>query len=140
MTLIQDGIGALITYLTAQSAISTLLGTRVFGLEVPASEADDMPRKAIVINNAGGIGEASSIDVYQHRFDFICYGETPFEAYEVWRTLRTELRDMERNVTSSTFLYNAVHSAGPFSFRDQPTTWPVTIDTWLVMIQDTIVT
>ena len=140
MTLIQDAVGALATYLKAQAAISSLLGTRVYGLEVPKADAVSMPRKCIVINNAGGIGEASDLDVYQHRFDFLCYGETTFEAYETWRTLRTELRDLTKNVTSATTLYSAIHSAGPFSFRDQPTHWPVTLDTWLVRIQDTIVT
>lgn len=139
MTLIQDAVGSLAAYLQAQSAISTLLGTRVYGLEVPKADAVDMPRKCIVINNAGGIGEASDLDVFQHRFDFLCYGETTFEAYKTWRTLRTELRDLNRSVTSSTMIYNATHSAGPFSFRDQPTHWPVTLDTWLVKIQDTVV-
>ncbi len=139
MTLIQDAVGAMVAYLKAQSAISTLLSTRVYGLELPEADAVSMPRKAIVVNTAGGIGEASELDVFQHRLDFMCYGETPFEAYEVWRTLRTELRDMTKNVTSSTTLYNAIHSAGCFSFRDTPTNWPVTVDTWLVRIQDTVV-
>lgn len=139
MTLIQDGLGALITYLKAQSAISALISTRVYGLEVPKADATSMPRKCIVINNAGGIGEDSYRDVFQWRFDFKCYGETLFEAVEVWRTLRTELRDLETNVTAATTLYSALHSAGPFSFRDQPTEWPVTLDTWLVKIQDTVV-
>ncbi len=140
MTLVQDGIGAMITYLKAQSAISSLLSTRVYGLELPESEVANMPRKNIVINSAGGIGQESLLDVYTYRLDFLCYGETPFEAYETWRTLRTELRDMTKNVSAATFLYSAVHSAGPFSFRDQETDWPVTLDTWLVMTQDTIVT
>lgn len=139
MTLIQDAVGSLAAYLKAQSAISALLGDRVYGLEVPKADAESMPRKCIVINNAGGIGEASDLDVYQHRFDFKCYGETTFEAYKVWRTLRAELRDLTKNVTSATTLYNAIPSAGPFSFRDQPTHWPVTLDTWLVKIQDTVV-
>lgn len=125
MTEIQDSVGAVAAYLQAQSAISTLLGTRVYGLEVPKADAVSMPRKCIVIKRAGGIGEASDLDVYQHRFDFNCYGETTYEADKVWRTLRTELRDLNRNVTSSTMIYNALHSAGPFSFRDQPTHWPV---------------
>ena len=139
MTLIQDGLGALVSYLKAQSAISALIGTRVYGLEVPKADATAMPRKCIVINNAGGIGQASDLDVYQWRLDFKCYGETAFEAVKVWRTLRTELRDLDKNVTDSTVLYNALHSAGPFSFQDQPTEWPVTLDTWLVKIQDTVV-
>ena len=136
MAAIEDGIGALIAYLSAQSAISDAMSARVYGLEIPKADAPNMPRKAIVINNAGGLGEDSGLDVFRHRFDFKCYGETPFEAYEAWRILRAELRDLDRNVTGTTVLFNATHSAGPFSFRDQPTKWPVTLDTWLVKIQD----
>lgn len=140
MTIIQDGLGALVTYLKAQSAIISLIGTRVYGLEMPKADAASNPRKTIVITNAGGIGKDSDMDVFKWRLDFKCYGETPFEAEKVWRTLRPELRDLDRNVTSSTTLYNATHSAGPFYFRDQPTEWPHIIDTWLVKIQDTVVT
>jgi hypothetical protein len=139
MALAQDAIGALITLLKADATISALLGTRVYGLELPRADADSMPRKAIVINSAGGIGESSYRDVFKYRLDFVCYGETPFEAYEVFRTVRAVLREIERGVTSSTFIYSADHSAGPFSFRDSDTKWPHTIDTWLIKVQDTIV-
>ena len=137
MALVQDGIGAMVALLSADSTISALLSTRVYGLELPRSEADNQPRKAIVINSAGGIGESSYRDVFKYRLDFVCYGETPFEAYETFRTLRAVLREIEKGVTSSTFIYGAEHSAGPFSFRDTETKWPHTIDTWLVKVQDT---
>jgi|ETN02SMinimDraft_2_1059926.scaffolds.fasta_scaffold40200_3 hypothetical protein len=136
---IQDGLAALITYLKAQSAISSALGTRVFGLELPESETDDMPRKAIVCNLAGGMGYASYIDVYKLRIDFYCYGETPYEASEVWRTLKPILRDMEKNVTSSTCLMSAVHSGGATFTRESVTEWSVVIDSWLVEFKETIV-
>ena len=137
MALVQDALGAIIALLKADATISALLSTRVYGLELPRADADSMPRKAIVINSAGGIGESSFRDVFKYRLDFACYGETPFEAYETFRTLRAVLRDIEKGVTSSTFIYSAEHSAGPFSFRDSNTKWPHTIDTWLVKVQDT---
>jgi len=139
MALAQDAIGALIALLKADGTISALLSTRVYGLELPRADSDNMPRKAIVINSAGGIGESSYRDIFKYRLDFVCYGETPFEAYETWRTLRSVLREIEKGVTSSTYIYSAEHSAGPFSFRDAETKWPHTIDTWLVKVQDTIV-
>ena len=136
---IQDGLAALITYLKAQPAISSALGTRVFGLELPERETDNMPRKAIVCNLAGGMGYASYIDVYKLRIDFYCYGETPYEASEVWRTLKPILRDMEKNVTSSTCLRSAVHSGGATFTRESVTEWSVVIDSWLVEFKETIV-
>ena len=139
MAIIQDGLGALITYLRAQSDISTLLGNRVYGLELLALDADEMPRKAIVLNHAGGVGENSYADIFKLRIDFFCYGETPYEAQETWRTLRPILRDMERNTAASTVLYNAQHSAGPVYLRSQDTEWPLIIDTWLIAMQETVV-
>ena len=136
---IQDGLAALITYLKAQSAISSAVGVRVFGLELPERETDDMPRKAIVCNLAGGMGYASYIDVYKLRIDFYCYGETPYEASEVWRTLKPILRDMEKNVTSSTCLMSAEHAGGATFTRESVTEWSVVIDTWLVQFKETIV-
>ena len=136
---IQDGLAALITYLKAQSAISSALGTRVFGLELPESETDDMPRKAIVCNIAGGVGSASYLDMYKLRVDFYCYGETPYEASEVWRTLKPILRDMERNVTSSTCLTSAEHSGGATFTRESVTEWSVVVDTWLIGFKETII-
>lgn len=131
MALAQDGIGALIAYLKADATISALLSTRVYGLELPEADAESMPRKAIVINAAGGIDESSFIEAFKLRLDFFCYGETPFEAWEVYRTLQTVLKQMDRNVISSTLLFSVIHSAGPFSSRDQRTEWPVIIDTWI---------
>ncbi|MCP5004697.1 MAG: hypothetical protein GY941_12280 [Planctomycetes bacterium] len=140
MAAIQDVISALIIYLKAQSDISTLLGTRVFGLELPKSESVSMPLKAIVIVDSGSVRAADYSDISNARLDFRCYGETPFEARLVYRTLTPLLRELEKSVTDSTFLYSAVHTAGPFPFRDTETDWPVTIDTWLVSMQETIVT
>lgn len=139
MTLIQDGLGAVIAYLKAQSDISALLSTRVFGMELPEDEAVSMPRKAIVIRLAGGIGEDSYADTFKLRLDFFNYGETTFAARKTWRTLKPILRDMERNITSATMLYNALHSAGPVQFRDPDGKWPVVLDTWVISMQETIV-
>lgn len=139
MTLIQDGLGAVVAYLKAQSDISALLSERVFGMELPEDEAVSMPRKAIVIRHAGGIGVDSCMDMFRLRLDFFNYGETPFEAQKTWRTLRPILRDMERNVTSATMLFNATHSAGPIPFRDPDGKWPVVVDTWVLRIKETAV-
>lgn len=136
MAEISNTVVALVTYLAAQSGISDLVAARVYGTELPKDDSVSMARKAIVIKRAGGIGEDSQLDVFKHRLDFTCYGETPFEADRVWRAVRTELRDLTRTIVGTVILYNATHSAGPFSLRDQPTEWPMVVDTWLVKAQD----
>lgn len=136
---IQDGVGALITYLQAQSDISSLLSTRVFGQEVPKEQASGQPRKAIVIADAGGIRAADYSDINNMRLDFFCYGETTYQAKLVWRTLVPILTALERNVTDSTILFNAIHSAGPFPQRSAQVEWPLIIDTWLIKMEETVV-
>lgn len=146
MAAVQDGLGALIALLKADSTISALIGTRVFGEELPEAETDSMPRQCIVIQDAGGIRNNSYLDINKMRLDFFCYGLTPIEAREVWRTLATVLRELERTIQSSTVIYQAEHSAGPFYSRNKEsgfltnTNWPLIIDTWLVKMQETIVT
>ncbi len=140
MAAIQDVISALVTYLKAQSDISTLLGTKVFGLELPKSESVSMPHKAIVIVDSGSVRAADYSDISNARLDFRCYGKTPFAARLVYRTLTPILRDLEKSVTGATFLYSAVHTSGPYPVRDVETDWSVTIDTWMVAMQETIVT
>ncbi len=144
MAITQDGLGALITLLKADSTISALIGTRIFGEELPETETVNMPRQCIVIQHAGSRRGNSYIDIKKIRLDFFCYGVTLKEAGEVHRTLESVLRDLERTVTSSTVLYQAEHSAGPFYARNREaafltnTNWPMLVDTWLIKMQETI--
>ena len=137
MALAQDPIEATIDFLQADATIAALISTRVYGLELPEADAASMPRQAIVINGAGGIGQASFVATFKIRLDFFCYGETPFKAWETYLTLHTVLKQMDRNVTSSTLLMSFIHSAGPFPARDQKTDWPVVIDTWILEFNTT---
>ena len=139
MALAQDPIVALVALFKADATISTLLGTRVFGAILPRAEADNQPRKAIVIRYAGGIGESSYRDISKYRLDIKYYGETEIEASKAFLTGKTILRDIEKQVVSSTFIYSAEHSAGPFPFTDNDGKWPNIIDTWLIKVQDTVV-
>jgi hypothetical protein len=138
MALAQDPIAALIDYLQANGTISALLSARVYGLKLPEADAASMPRQAIVINGAGGIGDGSFVPVENIRLDFFCYGETSFEAWETYLTLQTVLKQMDRNVINSTLLLSAVHSAGPFPTTDQKTEWPVVVDTWILQFHTTL--
>lgn len=133
----QDPIAALIDFLQADATISSLISTRVYGLELPEADASSMPRQAIVINGAGGIDEDSFIAAFKIRLDLFCYGETPHEAWETYLTLKTVLKQMDRNLINSTLLFSATHSSGPFPSRDQKTDWPVVIDTWLLYFSTT---
>ena len=137
MALAQDPIAATRIFLQADATITALLSSRVFGMEVTKAEAKNMPRKAIVINGAGGVGQGSFVATFKIRLDFFCYGEIPDDAWEVYLTLHTVLKQMDRQVVNSTMLMSFIHSAGPFPTKDQKTDWPVVIDTWILEFNTT---
>jgi hypothetical protein len=133
----QDPIGAVISYLNSQPGIINLVESRVYGLELPKADAENMPQQSIVINPAGGIGQASFIETFKIRLDFFCYGETPYDAWRVYLALHIVLKQMDRNVTASTLLLSFIHSAGPFPSRNTLAEWPVIIDTWILEFHTT---
>ena len=137
MALAQDPIAATIDFLQADATIAALISARVYGLELPEGDAESMPRQAIVINGAGGVGQGSFVATFKIRLDFFCYGEIPKDAWEVYLTLHTVLKQMDRQVVNSTMLMSFIHSAGPFPSRDQKTDWPVVIDTWILEFNTT---
>ena len=139
MTIIQDPIAAVMQYLKDDSGIAALVSARVFGLELPKDEASSMPRKAIVCKVAGGASPASYLKLNDFRIDFFCYGETPFEAMKILRTLHDVMKQLERSVKLSTLMHDAIQSGGPTAFRDPDTDWPIALETWMVSVAEVAV-
>ncbi len=139
MTIIQDPISAVIQYLKDDAGIAALVITRIFGSELPKAQASSMPRKAIVCKNAGGASQASYLKLNDFRIDFFCYGEEPYEAMKVLRTLHDVMKQLERSVKKNTLIHDAIQSGGPTAFRDPDTGWPVAVETWMVSISEEII-
>ena len=121
-----DPIAALVAMLAASAEIEALVGTRVFGGELPEGEAAHMPRAAIVLTPSGGpslTGESyAEVDV--QRVDLFAYGETPADAAQVQRACARVLRQARRG-TWAGVLVHWVRSAGGFtSSRDPDAAWP----------------
>jgi hypothetical protein len=51
---IPDATGALVAVLKAEPTIAALVAGRVFGQSLPAKEATNMPRAAVVLQDTGG--------------------------------------------------------------------------------------
>lgn len=124
-----DVIGAAVTLLKAQSAIFDLVGTRVFGNELPDEEAASMPRKAIVVRSAGGVSPVGGYAKHTAgRFDFICWGETPFEADKLSRTVFSVLKSARRQTVTADDHDVLIHwiedAGGRLAVRDGDTNWP----------------
>lgn len=127
--MIQDPTKAVVDILKANSAITTLVSTRVFGIELPQAEAASMPRKAIVIQpSGGGAFPVGSNDFVEHstlRFDAFCYGETSFEAEKVRREVYDVLKQLRRTVINTVLVHWINPAGGLLSLRDSATDWPV---------------
>ncbi len=136
MTQISDAKGALIAHLKTDTDLSALVGTRIFGDELPRDEAGSMPRKAVVLTASGGgipPYAQATMRLEVQRFDIFCYGETLFQANAVRRAAHGALRAMQRITISSVLLHWARPAGGNITGRDSVTDWPVTWNSWQVM-------
>ncbi len=136
MTQISDAKGALIAHLKTDSALSALVGTRIYGDELPRTDTDSMPRKAVVLTPSGGGSPPyaqATLRLEVQRIDVFCYGETLFQANAVRRAVHGALRAMQRVTISSVLLHWARPAGGSITGRDPVTEWAVIWASWQVM-------
>jgi hypothetical protein len=126
-----DPVAALVAYLKADAGVAALVGTRIFGLELPAAEASAMPRKAVVLQASGGAPLVGGyLEHTAQRIDAFAYGETPYEAERVRRAVFDSLKQLRRAVAASTLIH-WVEDAGGFSTqRDPDGGWPVSFQSF----------
>ena len=122
----EDIISALVVMLKADGGITALVGTRVFGVELPGGEAASMPRKAVVLSPSGGVSLAagSYINHDTQRVDAFSYGETLFEADKVRRAVFDAFRVRRRGKTGTTLIHWIESAGGWVSQRDADAAWP----------------
>ncbi|MDZ4307562.1 hypothetical protein, partial [Allopontixanthobacter sp.] len=74
-----DLTAAVTAYLKSDAALAALVGTRVFGGEMPPAETAQMPRKALVLRASGGVSltAGSHAEHDTQRLDLFSFGETP---------------------------------------------------------------
>lgn len=141
MTVTTDPIAAVLRFLKADTDTAEMVGTRVFGGELPDSENASQPRASVVLRNAGGgvmpISSQSYVRVNDMRIDAYAYGATPNQAFRVYRCLAGALKQMTRNVQGHTLLHWANPSGGAHSLVEPETEWPFTLSTWQVFYAET---
>lgn len=134
--MIADSVKAVKDILAADSSVIALVGTRVFGIELPQSEANNMPRKCIVIKPSGGagfgVGDRDFVKHSADRVDIFYYGETPFEANKLRRTAYDVLKQVSRTVVNQVLVHWLNRAGGPIPLRDPDTTWPLTFESFQV--------
>jgi hypothetical protein len=138
-----DPTAATVALLAGRSSISTLAGTDIYGEELPGDAAfvDSMPKVAIAVQSAGGIGfgDASYLPIGGQRVDVDCYAPTLFEARRLARVAHEELKAVRREVVTyddengdpvSVLIHAFTVSSGFVALREPTTEWPRVIRTY----------
>ena len=113
-----------------------IAGGRIFGVELPKSEADQMPRQAVVVSPAGGPEDVTFQQVTVDRLDFICFGATVTDALQVSTAVHRRLKFFDGGMFAGRKVHNFTRSSGRSFFRDPDTDWPVFVETWLIRVAD----
>jgi len=121
-----DIVAALVDLLAAEARVTDVAEDRIFGGELPADQAQYMPRDSLVIAPSGGtsLTAGSYIEADAQRFDLFSYGPTTAAAAALGRIAAMSMRRTRRGVHAGVLIH-WVRSAGGFSTaRDPVTAWP----------------
>lgn len=139
MTPPPDLLEALVSFLRADTDVSALVGARVFRPELPEAETQHMPRKALVLQRAGGgvlVGRDTYLQVGDQRVDVIAWGGSPGEAAAVHRAAYAALKQLRREISEGALIHWAQPEQAPISLRDPDTDWPFERSSWQVLVSD----
>lgn len=133
-----DPIGAIMAALAADPDVTARTAGRIFGGELPADETRLMPRGALVVQDAGGLGVFGGgyLPYGDMRIDLVNYGPSPRDAYLLHRATRDRLRTLRREVHGGMLLHWARQAGGLGQDRVPETRWPVFVTTWQVLVDD----
>lgn len=137
-----DVVAAVIEWLSDDAAIAAATdgGARIFGPELPLTEAGSMPRTAIVVSDAGGFTEGLPEVLDRGRIDVRAYGATPDEAKRLAVLVRLRLKALRRwTSTLGMVLHPATRSGGYIPLREQTGGWPLVLRSYLIPYDETLV-
>jgi hypothetical protein len=130
---IPDATGALVAVLKAEPTIAALVAGRVFGQSLPAKEATNMPRAAIIVQNTGGSGGLYGLSkLLTQQVDIRSYGRTSYEANQVALTVYVFLNGLLRGLSSQTLIYSCRNLVKPFYGEESDDLWPFSTTVWEV--------
>jgi hypothetical protein len=129
-----DPIAALINFLKADQDVSALAGNRIFGASLPPGEAASMPRACVVIQKAGGFGQASYQQVYRQRVDVRTYGRTAAEISELQLCCQRALNELwRRGQSGEAMLLSATQETAANQGVEAQTRWQFEFSVWTVL-------
>lgn len=136
-----DLVSAIVEYLGEDVAIAGLTGAgaRLFGWELPDSEAEAMPRLALVVSDAGGFHDRLPEVADRGRVDVRAYGATFDEAKRLAVLVRLRLKALTRWTSSLGLVVHAPTPAGGYiPLREQAGGWPLVLRSYLCVYAETL--
>jgi hypothetical protein len=127
-----DVIEAVVAYLKSDAGVAALVGTRVYGGELPRSQAATMPQGTVVVSPAGGgLLGLSGNDYGDSRVDIDCYSTTPHQAYKLNLAVYDAMKAIRRRKQGTALLHWSRPSSTGATGRD--TDWPITVSSYQVL-------
>lgn len=119
-----DAHSAFRDFLIAASPLRTFLnGDFVYWPEVPGGGDPAMPGKAVAFRFNGGISSAY-LPVQDARVSMRSYGETAYQAMEVYRLLYARLHGQQNFIVGDVGFYGAHEQVPGVPLEDPITGWP----------------
>lgn len=116
-------IVGLVDYLKADAGVAALVGTRVYGVEIPPTQVDSMPQKAVMVRPEGGNPRPGTLPIARPRYDLWSTAETFLEAIEVDAAVFDALETLRREDISNVFLHCVLPAHGHRATREPTTGW-----------------
>ena len=136
-----NALSAVVALLRADAVVAAAVGNvTVYGQSVPAitGEIDDkwdalMPRRVVLVREAGGLAKDELSPLGYPRIDVRCYGKDPggvWDASELSRVVYEQLQGAQDKVEGIGAITMA---AGPTSGREPDTEWAYNLRTYDVL-------
>lgn len=135
-----DVIGALRTFLTADTGVQAFTGVKVFGGSVPKETLAGGAGPVVLLRRVGG-GTFGRVNQFgDKRVDVDCYGANEKQASDLFDAVYTALKNMGTVVVGDLLIHWAACAADGTSGHDPATEWPVCIGTFQVLVAEVPVT
>ena len=122
--------------LEVDPALAVIADGRVFAVELPESEAAEMPRKCVVIAPVGGPEDVSTQQMTTDSLRFLCFGKTITEAAQISEDVHRRLKFFYGGNYAGRKVHSFTRSSGRTFYRDPITDWPVFLEGWLIRASD----
>ena len=110
---------------------------RIFAVELPSSEAAEMPRAVVLIAPVGGPEDVSTQQITTDSLRFLCFGKTITEAAQLSEDVHRRLKWFYGGNYAGRKVHSFTRSSGRTFYRDPITDWAVFQSVWLIRASDT---